>query len=109
MPDPNKGKYNKIYKTEFTQAQEALGAFIKAYEGELTWSQHDYQAFQYKDDEVCLIFYPHKTSAFNKHIRVRSQNSKDKARADEMMKLLNGFSGYNCTFSKKTRINMRAA
>jgi hypothetical protein len=95
--DKNAGKYDKIYKKEFE-----LAANILANDGGLLeWSMHDYQAFTYKGDGVSLVFYPHKTSALNYHLRVRDNGSKNKAKANRLMKKLDDGTGYNCTFTKK--------
>jgi len=93
--DKNAGKYNKFYKEEF----ELASAILKAERGHIEWSTYDYQAFTFKKPMVSLVFYPHKTSAGNYHIRVRNQGSKDKDQAERIMKMLYKKSGHNCTFS----------
>jgi hypothetical protein len=64
-------------------------------------SPHDYQCFTFKTDDVCLVFYPHRTTAQNYHIRVRNHGSKNRAKADKLMDILDEGAGYNCKFSRK--------
>jgi len=78
---------------------------LKNEEGIIEESPHDYQCFTFKDDGVCLIFYPHRTSARNYHIRVRDQGSKNKTRANDLMNMLDEGAGHNCTFTKKVSWN----
>lgn len=95
--DKNKGKYQNIYGKEFALAKFAL----KNDDGRLEWANADYQAFTYKSDEVTLIFYPHKTTANNYHIRVRSQNSRSAEKANDLMAMLDKSQSWNCTFTYK--------
>jgi len=97
MRDKNKGQYHKIYMQEYKLAQEIL----KDEPGQLEWSDHDHQAFTYKEKEVTIVFYPHKTqSTRNKHIRILNQQSRNEDRAIELMrKLYDGATG--CTFQCK--------
>lgn len=84
MSDPNKGKYQKIFKREFTKAQEVL----TDESGLIEWGNHDYEAFIFYSDKVRLTFYPHKTTAGNYHIRIRGNGSKDPKEANRLMKKL---------------------
>jgi hypothetical protein len=94
--DRNKKHYQKWYKDEFRQAEE----FFADKGGVVEWSTHDYQAFTYKqEDKISLVFYPHKTTAGNHHIRVRDQGSKDKSLAKTLMHDLSKTTG-TCTFSR---------
>lgn len=97
MKDPLAGKYSRLYKHEFAMATLILAA----YKGTLSWSQNDYEAFRFNHPEVQLIFYPHKTSAHNHHIRVRDSGSKNRELAAELMLLLDIGAGHNCTFHQK--------
>lgn len=97
MKDPRAGKYRKIYMDEFRKA----GSILKGRGGCLEWSQHDYQAFTYWEEGVSLVFYPHKTTAGNRHLRVRDQGSKNKPLAAELMAALDSGAGHTCTFSSK--------
>jgi len=84
--------------------EKAYGDATKMLENEggtIEESPHDYQCFTFKADGVCLVFYPHRTTARNYHIRVRNQGSKNKEKAEKLMKMLDDGAGYNCTFSKK--------
>lgn len=96
MSDPLKGKYRKHYAQEFNLAATALSN----HGGELEWGKHDHQAFVYREPTVCLVFYPHKTSAGHHHIRVRDQGSTDKKRAATLMRELDT-SINSCTFHAK--------
>jgi hypothetical protein len=85
MSDPNRGKYKKYFLDEFRQMEDYL---IILYNGSLTWSEADYEAFCYKTDDIRLIFYPHKTSAGHYHIRVSDGGSKNKIRAKAIMEVI---------------------
>lgn len=99
--DINKPRYRKLYREEFDLAAKALAGR----NGALDWSTADYVAFVWTEPAVCLVFYPHKTSAGNHHIRVRDQGSRDKALARELMRRLDEAAGYNRTFTQKmTRV-----
>lgn len=99
MSDPNKRHYRKWYAKEFERAHDFL---IPRFGGYMVWVEHDYQAFQYRiKDDVTLVFYPHKTSAMNHHIRVREQGSKDKARANAIMAVMAIDLANDCTFHQK--------
>ena len=93
MKDELAGKYNTMYGGEFKLAKRILTAF----KGKLEWSTNDYEAFTFKADDMNLIFYPHRTSAGNYHIRVRGTGNNIK----EVLRLLDDKSGFNCTFSSK--------
>ncbi|HEY1772485.1 MAG TPA: hypothetical protein VGH91_04755 [Gammaproteobacteria bacterium] len=95
MTDANAGKYHKLYKREFELARKLLTDDG----GTLEWGIHDYEAFVYRKPGVHLVFYPHRTSARNYHIRVRSNGSNYGDEADRLMKLLDEGSGFNCTFT----------
>lgn len=77
MSDPLKGKYTqpRYFKREFETAKERLAPLG----GEVTPGEHDYQAFIYQAPGLRLVFYPHKTTAGNRHIRVRPEGKHDKA------------------------------
>lgn len=67
MQDKLAGKYNSIYGEEFKMVQKIL----KDFNGKLEWSKNNYEAFTFKSDNLNIIFYPHRTSSRNYHIRVR--------------------------------------
>ncbi|NIX57647.1 MAG: hypothetical protein GWN14_17420 [candidate division Zixibacteria bacterium] len=96
MPDERKLPKREIDKA-FSLAREILSNRT----GVLEESPHDYQCFTYTEPGVKLVFYPHRTSAWNYHIRVRDQGSKDKQKATRLMDKLDEESGNNCTFSRK--------
>jgi len=93
MKDNLAGKYNSIYGREFKMAKKIL----KDFKGDFKWSKNDYEAFTFKNDNINIIFYPHKTSAGNYHIRVRGTGNNIK----DVLALLYNKSGFNCTFSFK--------
>lgn len=97
--DLNKPRYRKLYRREFDIAQKALAAR----KGTLEWSPHDYEAFVWVEDGARIVFYPHRTSAGNYHLRVRDGGSKDKALADHVMKLLDDAVPHDCTFTRASR------
>lgn len=98
MADPLAGKYQRHYAAEFQTAARVLERFGQK-SGHLVWGKNDYEAFLYTEMGVRLIFYPHRTSAGNYHIRVRSQGSKQPKRAMTLMAMLYIGAGNNCTFS----------
>jgi hypothetical protein len=81
----------------------ALAKEFCASEGlELVISEAPYQLAKIKGSDVCIVAYPHKTSAFNYHLRLRNENSKNKDKAIELIKKLDELAGSNCTFQMKT-------
>lgn len=75
MPDPMRGKYTQksAFKREYETAKERLAPLG----GIVEPGSNDYEAFIYTSPGLRLIFYPHKTSAGNRHIRVRTSGSYD--------------------------------
>lgn len=69
--------------------------------GELVWASDDYVAFRFIGEGVRIVFYPHRTSARNYHLRVRTEACKNKSLADELMLQLDIGAGHDCTFSRK--------
>lgn len=100
MRDKNAGKYDKLYKREFDLAAKVLGNL-----GPLKWGEHDWEAFTFQCVGVSLVFYPHRTSAGNYHIRVRDQGSSDKKKAGELMEQLDALE-HTCTFTRKARYSI---
>lgn len=98
--DENKKRYKKMFRDEFELALSVLSGR----NGRLEWSEADYIAFTWKEPAICIVFYPHKTSAGNYHIRVRDQGSRDKALVLRVMDELEKAAGYNCTFTRKTKL-----
>lgn len=98
MADPNKGKYKILYMKEFNMAKDILHHCPEGFE----WSNADYEVFKFKECDVTLVFYPHKTSAGNYHLRVRNQNSANEKLAESYMDLLNECAP-GCTFSRKAK------
>lgn len=73
MTDPLRGMYTqrRYFRDEFEKAKHRLAPLG----GKVSPGVHDYEAFIYEADGIRLIFYPHKTSAGNHHIRVRKGGS----------------------------------
>lgn len=101
--DLNKRRYRKLYRPEFEVAREVLSGR----KGTLEWSPHDYEAFTWVENDVRLVFYPHRTSAWNYHLRVRDGGSKSKVMADLIMRLLDD-SVSGCTFSRTNHATREA-
>lgn len=72
-----------------------------------------YEVAKVKGDGVALVIYPHRTTAGHYHLRVRDNNSKDKAKAARVLQALDDGEGlpekdrkrvqYFCTFSSHMR------
>lgn len=60
-----------------------------------------YQLAKITDGNFSVIAYPHKTSAGNKHIRLRPEGSKGQDKAYAVIAELDKLAGYNCTFQSK--------
>lgn len=95
MSDPLKGKYTqkRYFKAEFEDAQRRLAPLGGLFEVGV----HDYQAFTFTMQGLRLVFYPHRTSASNYHVRVRAEGKADQcllARAIQALRKDN----YTCTF-----------
>lgn len=101
MPDPKAGKYHRV--REYREGFQIAATVLDGEGGTLNWSTADYEAFRYEErnGNVRLIFYPHRTTARNYHLRVRDGGSYNKVRADALMERLNKAAGYNCTFTRK--------
>lgn len=102
MIDPLAGRYHKEFKREFALAKELVAPIG----GSVEPGKHNYEAFIYTHEDVRILFYPHKTTAGNYHLRVRDHGSKNKSRAVEIMKMLDDGAGYNCTFQRS--VNARS-
>lgn len=87
MGDPNRGNYksDRLFKELFLRAKDFL---VSRYGGDLTWCEADYEAFQYKVDDVRLVFYPHRSAGCNYNLRVRDGGSKNKIRAQAIMNVI---------------------
>lgn len=87
----------RVWADEFAKAAAVLGS-------PPIWSDKDYECFRWQNaaGTVRLIFYPHRTSAWNYHVRVREQGSRDQAAARELLARLDN-SSRDCTFTGVTR------
>ena len=92
MSDPMAGKYTKkLFKAEFETAKKRLAPLG----GTVSPGIHDYEAFIYEGDGVRLIFYPHRTSASNYHIRIRTGGKCD---PEALRKAIFALAENTCTF-----------
>ena len=80
---------------------EVAAAVLEGEPGALEWATDDYVAFRYREPGVRIVFYPHRTSALNYHLRIRDEGSKDHARFADLTRRLYVGSGANCTFQMK--------
>lgn len=95
MTDPLKGLYTQ--KRHFKAEFEDAGRRLAHLGGKLEPGVHDYQAFTFTMPGLRLVFYPHKTSASNYHLRVRTEGKADeKLLREAFLALKRGNSG--CTF-----------
>lgn len=87
------------WQTEFDHASAALadepGTFV--------WATDAYVAFRYIEPGVRIVFYPHRTTARNYHIRCRTEPCSDMRRAEVLMKRLDDSKPGWCTFTRKNR------
>ncbi len=74
---------------------------LKEEPGALEWATDDYVAFRYREPDVRIVFYPHRTSAGHYHLRIRDEGSKDKRRFATLAESLYVGSGFSCTFQMK--------
>lgn len=95
MTDPLKGLYTqkRHFKAEYEDAVRRLAHMG----GKLEAGVHDYQAFTFTMPGLRLVFYPHKTSASNYHIRVRTEGTADQGLLVQAIKALRD-NNYSCTF-----------
>lgn len=90
-------KRRRAWQDEF----DVAALVLKGEPGELVWAEDDYVAFRYREPTVRIVFYPHRTTAMNHHLRIRDEHSKDPARFKELVARLYVGSGLSCTFSMK--------
>lgn len=74
---------------------------LKGEPGTVEWATDDHVTFRYRDPDVRIVFYPHRTSAGNYHLRIRDEGSKDKRRFNDLAERLYIGSGFSCTFQMK--------
>jgi hypothetical protein len=83
-------------------------ALLKNPPGQFVHAEDAYVAFRYIEPTVRLVFYPHRTTASNQHMRVRVEHCKDMARARNLLLQIVG--GYQSPFGMKNKPPMiRAA
>lgn len=82
----------------WAKEKKIASAYCKANGYELVESKADYQVAKIKTDGVCIVIYPHKTSAYNYHLRLRNEGSKDIDKAYRIMSELDAAAGFNSTF-----------
>lgn len=87
---------------EWQEEFDMAGRILASEPGELVIANDPYVAFRYLEpSKIRIVFYPHKTSAGNYHMRVRNEGSRDASRADELMVRLDIGAGHNCTFQRR--------
>lgn len=93
MKDPMRGQYTqtRYFRREFLAAKIRLAPMS----GVVTPGEHDYQAFVFSMPGLRLVFYPHKTSAGNAHIRVRTEGKFNQKLLNRAISLL---AENSCTF-----------
>lgn len=90
--DPMAGKYTlREFKEEFEKAKARLAPLG----GTVSSGVHDYEAFVYDTLDLRLVFYPHKTTARNYHIRVRTSG---KFSREALRKAIFALAENTCTF-----------
>lgn len=88
-------KDRKAWKRERAAAEARLAALG----GRLDWSQHAYEVMRWEHKDLVLIFYPHRTTAGNYHIRIRTGRCSDR---DLLRKCIHALAENSCTFSFPT-------
>jgi len=78
---PRKPKLRK-WQEDYDRA----AAMLAGEPGRLEWATDDYVAFRYVEDGARLVFYPHKHSCGQHFIRVRKEASKDRNRAEALIR-----------------------
>jgi hypothetical protein len=100
MTDPLKGLYTQ--KRYFKAEYEDAGRRLAHLGGKLEPGVHDYQAFTFTMPGLRLVFYPHKTSASNYHLRVRTEGkAEEKLLREAFLALKRGNIGCNFGFPKR--------
>lgn len=101
MSDPFKGMYlqkrMQLHKRYFKAEYEDAGRRLAHLGGKLEPGVHDYQAFTFTMPGLRLVFYPHKTSASNYHLRVRTEGKADQKLLAQAIQALRK-DNYTCTF-----------
>jgi hypothetical protein len=82
-------------------------ALLKDPPGQFVDAEDAYVAFRYIEPTVRLVFYFHRTTASNQHMRVRIEHCKDMARARNLLLQIVG--GYQSPFGMKNKPPMICA
>lgn len=91
----------KLYRTHWKRETLLAKRLLKGEPVIMEDVWKNFICFKIHGPDYRIVVYPHKTSAFNYHLRVRDEGSKNKAEAERIMKKLDIGSGLNCTFSRK--------
>lgn len=91
--DPLRGKYT--HKNHFQREFETAKVRLAPLGGDVLPGEHDYEAFTYSAPGIRLIFYPHRTSAGNYHIRVRAVG---KPEPEKLRAAVYALAENSCTF-----------
>lgn len=100
--DPMAGRYTV---TEFKAEFEIAKARLAPLGGTFIVGTHNFEAFVYKGDGVKLLFYPHKTSAGNRHLRVRTAGA---FKRDALRAAIFALAENSCTFQFPADIQLHA-
>lgn len=84
-------KNQKLWKRDFMKAQRRLDGLG----GTLEWSHHAYEAMRWIAPGLTLIFYPHRTTAGNYHLRVRKGACTDR---ELLREAIHALAENSCTF-----------
>jgi hypothetical protein len=89
----------KELRAELPEAQEML----KDEDVEFIPVFKNYILFKIQGKDFRVVAYPHKTSAGNRHVRVRNEGSKNIKEAERIMDKLYELSGNNCRYQRKAK------
>lgn len=93
MSDVSKNK--KYWRNVMAVAYKRLAGLG----GKIDWSPVAYEALRWEHRDLVLIFYPHKTSAGNYHIRVRAGRCLDR---DLLRRCIHAIAENSCQFGFPT-------
>lgn len=88
-------------KREWQKEFDHAAGVLSSEPGELVWADDAYVAFRYIELGVRIVFYPHRTTSRNYHIRCRTEPCSDRPRAEMLMRKLDESMPGWCTFSRK--------
>jgi hypothetical protein len=92
---PGRDSYYRAHKMYFGPEFETAKERLASLGGQVTPGAHDYEAFVYEVEGLRLIFYPHRTTAGNYHIRIRTSG---KFNREVLRKAIFALAENTCTF-----------